>query len=159
MATIGWTQERMDEILVPVIRDMNQRENEGTQANITRFFGGGVGVGARQVTNADKEGAAPRNRTGKESGRMRNAFQRLRGEAARKRRVEGLGEEIVDDDAPALEDTSLEVNEPVAKPGARKREQSANEPGLGEDFDVADGDDDEAFEPKPKKKSRKKRRA
>ncbi|KAL2060770.1 hypothetical protein VTL71DRAFT_9412 [Oculimacula yallundae] len=46
MATIGWTQERTDEVLVPVIRDMNRREQEGTQANITRYFDGSVGVGA-----------------------------------------------------------------------------------------------------------------
>ncbi|KAL8766773.1 MAG: hypothetical protein Q9194_006170, partial [Teloschistes cf. exilis] len=43
MATIGWTRERTDEVLVPVIRDMNRREMEGTQANITQFFGGGAG--------------------------------------------------------------------------------------------------------------------
>ena len=80
MATIGWSQERTDEILVPVIRDMNKRDKEGTQANLTRFFTGAVGVGAT-------EGNAPRNRTGKESGRMANAFKRLRGEAARKTTV------------------------------------------------------------------------
>ena len=45
MATVGWSQERADEILVPVIKDMNKREVEGTQANITRFFGGQVGSG------------------------------------------------------------------------------------------------------------------
>lgn len=82
MATVGWGPDRTDEILVPVIRDMNRRVQEGTQANITRFFAGGVGVGAGTT-----EGAAPRNRTGKESGRMKNAYQRLRGEA-RKKRVE-----------------------------------------------------------------------
>ncbi|KAK3500579.1 hypothetical protein B0T13DRAFT_465718, partial [Neurospora crassa] len=36
MQTIGWSQERTDEVLVPVIRDMNKREREGTQSNITR---------------------------------------------------------------------------------------------------------------------------
>ncbi|RMZ78227.1 hypothetical protein DV738_g4048, partial [Chaetothyriales sp. CBS 135597] len=46
MATVGWSQERTDEILVPVVRDMNKREREGTQANLTRFFTGAVGVGA-----------------------------------------------------------------------------------------------------------------
>jgi len=45
MATIGWSQERTDEVLVPVIRDMNRRELEGTQSNITRFFDGAVGTG------------------------------------------------------------------------------------------------------------------
>ncbi|KAL5348967.1 DNA repair protein rad2 [Pseudogymnoascus australis] len=47
MATIGWTPERTDEVLVPVIQDMNRREAEGTQANITRYFDGAVGAGAR----------------------------------------------------------------------------------------------------------------
>lgn len=46
MATIGWSQERTDEVLVPVIRDMNRRELEGTQSNITRYFDGAVGTGA-----------------------------------------------------------------------------------------------------------------
>jgi len=52
MATIGWTQERTDEVLVPVIRDMNRREAEGTQTNITRFFDGAVGAGV----NTGKDG-------------------------------------------------------------------------------------------------------
>ena len=56
--TVGWSEERTDEILVPVIRDMNRREAEGTQANITRFFSGGVGAGA----------FAPRRRTFIEDG-------------------------------------------------------------------------------------------
>lgn len=51
MATIGWTQEHTDEVLVPVIRDMNRREAEGTQSNITRFFSGSVGAGASSGTH------------------------------------------------------------------------------------------------------------
>ena len=46
MATIGWDQQRTDEVLVPVIRDMNRREQEGTQSNITNFFNGTQGAGA-----------------------------------------------------------------------------------------------------------------
>ncbi|KAF2454265.1 hypothetical protein BDY21DRAFT_267496, partial [Lineolata rhizophorae] len=46
MATVGWSAERTDEVLVPVIRDMNRRELEGTQSNITHFFSGTVGAGA-----------------------------------------------------------------------------------------------------------------
>ena len=79
MATIGWNQERTDEILVPVVRDMNRREVEGTQANITKFFHGAVGVGAHA------EGART-GMKGKESGRMKTAYRRLRGEAERRRR-------------------------------------------------------------------------
>ncbi|KAL2439108.1 DNA repair protein rad13 [Exophiala dermatitidis] len=112
MATIGWSQERTDEVLVPVIRDMNRREMEGTQSNITRFLSGGVGVGAAPGGGGGGVGAArgqlvvggegpgnnteamvPRNRTGKESGRMKNAFKRLRGEAEKKRK-----RRVVDDD-------------------------------------------------------------
>ncbi|RCI12307.1 hypothetical protein L249_1314 [Ophiocordyceps polyrhachis-furcata BCC 54312] len=70
MSTIGWSQERTDEVLVPVIRDMNKREVEGTQSNITHFFGGGVGAGA-------KEAFAPRQRA-RGSKRMAAAVDKLR---------------------------------------------------------------------------------
>lgn len=70
MATIGWSQERTDEVLVPVIRDINQREQVGTQSNITGFFNGPQGAGA----------FAPRVRPGGQS-RMEKAFSRLRREA------------------------------------------------------------------------------
>ncbi|KAI9038555.1 ssDNA endodeoxyribonuclease RAD2 [Aspergillus affinis] len=70
MTTIGWSQERTDEVLVPVIRDMNQREQEGTQSNITNFFHGPTGAGA----------FAPRARPAGQS-RMEKAFGRLRREA------------------------------------------------------------------------------
>ncbi|ODA76118.1 hypothetical protein RJ55_08401 [Drechmeria coniospora] len=74
MSTIGWSKERTDEVLVPVIRDMNRRGVEGTQSNITRYFGGGVGVGA-------KEAFAPRQKA-KGSKRMAQAVDKLRGRAA-----------------------------------------------------------------------------
>ncbi|KAL8964358.1 MAG: hypothetical protein Q9183_004507 [Haloplaca sp. 2 TL-2023] len=87
MATIGWTQERTDEVLVPVIRDMNRRDTEGTQANITQFFGGGTGVGARQTTKGGNNSAfAPRRRVEGKSRRMESALGRLH-EQARKRTV------------------------------------------------------------------------
>lgn len=118
MATIGWSQDRTDEVLVPVIRDMNKRETEGTQSNITRFFSGGVGVGGRGIGGRNsglavggenipadgrtlQEPTAPRNRTGKESGRMRNAFKRLRGEAEKRRK--GLDETEDDDEVDEVE--------------------------------------------------------
>ncbi|EKD17163.1 uncharacterized protein L3040_005385 [Drepanopeziza brunnea f. sp. 'multigermtubi'] len=76
MATIGWSQERTDEVLVPVIRDMNRREQEGTQSNITRFFDGAVGAGVRGG------GANGNGNGGKGSKRMMDAVGRLK---ARKR--------------------------------------------------------------------------
>ncbi|KAL4804785.1 hypothetical protein BDV18DRAFT_142500 [Aspergillus unguis] len=80
MATIGWSEERTDEVLVPVIRDINQREQEGTQSNITSFFSGPQGAGA----------FAPRVRAGGQS-RMERAFSRLRREA-------GAGQDAQDGD-------------------------------------------------------------
>lgn len=73
MATIGWSQERTDEVLVPVIRDMNRRETEGTQSNITRYFEGAVGAGA---VGARSEAALARGEGG--SKRMREAVGRLK---------------------------------------------------------------------------------
>lgn len=73
-ATIGWSKERTDEVLVPVIRDMNRRSAEGTQSNITRFLSGGVGAGAR-------EAFAPRQRA-PGSKRIAVAVDRLRSNVA-----------------------------------------------------------------------------
>lgn len=79
MATIGWSKERTDEVLVPVIRDLNKRDMEGTQSNITRFFGGGVGAGAK--AQPQQEGFAPRQKT-QSSKRMAAAVDRLRANVA-----------------------------------------------------------------------------
>ncbi|KAK4132277.1 PIN domain-like protein [Trichocladium antarcticum] len=76
MATVGWDRERTDEVLVPVIRDMNRREAEGTQSNITRYFEGGVGLGPQG------EAFAPRQRVARGSRRMAEAVGRLRASAA-----------------------------------------------------------------------------
>ncbi|MCJ1292452.1 DNA repair protein rad2 [Xylographa carneopallida] len=104
MATIGWNQERADEILVPVIRDMNRRENEGTQANITQFFGGGVGVGAREKGNSNA--FAPRRRGEGKSKRMESALGRLHARA--KERTHG------EDDADGLDEAEQEEDTTVA---------------------------------------------
>ncbi|MCJ1459393.1 DNA repair protein rad2 [Mycoblastus sanguinarius] len=89
MATIGWSQERTDEVLVPVIKDMNRRENEGTQANITQFFGGGVGVGGKP-NGGGGSAFAPRRKVDGKSKRMETALGRLH-EQARTRTI-GEGE-------------------------------------------------------------------
>ncbi|KAH7327301.1 DNA excision repair protein-like protein [Rhexocercosporidium sp. MPI-PUGE-AT-0058] len=90
MATIGWTQERTDEVLVPVIRDMNRREQEGTQANITRYFDGAVGVGANtkgggrdKVTSQRMKDAVGKLKAKKKSGTDKdNPLGRTFGEEA-----------------------------------------------------------------------------
>lgn len=158
MATIGWSPERTDEVLVPVIRDMNKREMEGTQSNITRFFSGGVGAGGRGIggrssglamggenipTNGRtlQEPTAPRNRTGKESGRMKNAFKRLRGEAVKRRK----GLDVADDDEdgnsdevdgladPAFLEERLDGSDstPAASDAARGKGKGASRPNKG----------------------------
>ncbi|EGO51432.1 hypothetical protein NEUTE1DRAFT_70166 [Neurospora tetrasperma FGSC 2508] len=79
MQTIGWSQERTDEVLVPVIRDLNKREREGTQSNITRFFEGGVGSGTvRNLGGGGEEAFAPRRNEVKGSKRMVEAVGRLK---------------------------------------------------------------------------------
>ncbi|KAH8682434.1 hypothetical protein BX600DRAFT_374194 [Xylariales sp. PMI_506] len=118
MATIGWSQERTDEVLVPVIRDMNRREAEGTQSNITRYFEGSVGAGAKQKT---KEAFAPRQRV-QTSKRMVDAVNRLRANAG----VENLSAE-----AP------LEAREVPAS--GRKRKTRKDIAGEADDGDFVDG--------------------
>lgn len=38
MYNVGWTQERVDEVMVPLIKDMNRKLREGTQSSINEFF-------------------------------------------------------------------------------------------------------------------------
>jgi DNA excision repair protein ERCC-5 len=89
MATIGWSQERTDEVLVPVIRDMNRRETEGTQSNITRFFEGAVGAGVRGPAVGEVGNA------GSGSKRMKEAVGKLKARKSAKGPLEKtFGEEV-----------------------------------------------------------------
>ncbi|KAL2863832.1 ssDNA endodeoxyribonuclease RAD2 [Aspergillus lucknowensis] len=121
MATIGWSQERTDEVLVPVIRDMNQREQEGTQSNITSFFSGPQGAGA----------FAPRVRSDGQS-RMEKAFSRLRREA---------GAETQD-----LQDNSTETTPEGPRRdhqgGSQRRGRKAKGRKRGTATETGDSDDD-----------------
>ncbi|KAI1872226.1 uncharacterized protein JN550_003945 [Neoarthrinium moseri] len=131
MATIGWSQERTDEVLVPVIRDMNQRDAVGTQSNITRYFEGSVGVGA-------KEAFAPRHRV-QSSKRMVDAVNKLRAKAT----VDDLSEE-----AP------LEAGEGTAARGRRQRTKQSNVVQDGDDDFVDDDNGDDG----PQEVGRRKKR-
>lgn len=119
MATIGWSRERTDEVLVPVIKDMNKRGVEGTQSNITRYFEGSVGVGA-------KEAFAPRQRV-QGSKRMAEAVTKLRAKKP------GLG--------------SFDMTMPVvAPPGPKKagKKRKGRQPvTVLDDGDDDDDDDDD----------------
>lgn len=137
MATIGWSQERTDEVLVPVIRDMNKREQEGTQANITSFYHGPTGAGA----------FAPRVRNGGKS-RMENAFSRLRQEAATGQVVNG---DIIDADVDvAVDATSGDNPSPRSPSPGRTSGRKGKGKGTKRGTTTASQVDDEATSKKRK---------
>ena len=146
MATIGWSQERTDEVLVPVIKDMNRRENEGTQANLTQFFGGGVGVGGKP-NGGGGSAFAPRRRLEGKSKRMETALGRLH-EQARNRTI-GEGETIAEADAePATAgrgDAAVTSNAAADAKGtpqrtSKKRAAPVSAPGSDRDSEGGHGD-------------------
>jgi DNA excision repair protein ERCC-5 len=151
MATIGWSQERTDEVLVPVIRDMNRRMDEGTQANITKFFNGAVGVGAAGK-GPGGEAFAPRKRLAGASKRMGGALERMAAQAE-KRRSGGHVEEVeregdADEAVGAGQSTD---NGAPSKAKGRKRKQPAAEADEAADND----DDDESEFEAPQRKTKK----
>lgn len=142
MATIGWSSERTDEVLVPVIRDMNTRQMVGTQSNITAFLAEGsrVGAGAWAPRRRDDGGGGGRG------GRLVNALKgigaRARGENPSPAGGAGEVEE---------EGTGGEAARVVAKGKRRaKRKVVVDE----EEEEEEDGDGDAAYE-EPRKKARK----
>ncbi|GAB7325828.1 hypothetical protein MBLNU13_g09908t1 [Cladosporium sp. NU13] len=155
MATIGWSQERTDEVLVPVIRDMNRRMDEGTQANITKFFNGAVGVGAA-AKGPGGEAFAPRKRLAGASKRMGGALERMAAQAEKRRsggRVEdGASADIEPEDDGSDAQQSADKGT-LSKAKGRKRKQPATE---GEN-DA--GDDGESEYEAPARKSRRGRGA
>ncbi|KAL8820056.1 MAG: hypothetical protein Q9191_007596 [Dirinaria sp. TL-2023a] len=157
MATIGWSQERTDEVLVPVVKDMNRRENEGTQANITQFFGGAVGVGATRTS--EKEAYAPRRRIEK-SQRMANALGRLHARARESTLDDGEVAEAADEGAngqrDAISPDGIAESGPSRKSRAsKKRTAPVNASGSGSD----EGSSQEYTASKKAKKGRKGTRA
>lgn len=154
MVTIGWTQERTDEVLVPVIKDMNRRLDEGTQANITAFFDGGVGIGAAGV-NEKGEAYAPRKRVDP-SKRMGTALTRMaekakmkRGESMQQSRLDGDGDEgeVDVETVPAPKPSASTTN------GSRKRKTKV----AASKVQMASDDDDDAEFAEPAKKKPKRK--
>ncbi len=161
MATIGWSQERTDEVLVPVIKDMNRREDEGTQANITQFYGGSVGVGSKP--NGDSGSAfAPRRRgaDGK-SKRMETALGRLHQQA--RIRTIGEGETPLEANSQLNVDANVTLTEadgvdkdPKGTKSARKaRPRKRAAPQDTPDSGIESNDDDEYTVPKESRKKGK----
>lgn len=61
MFNLSWSQSRVDEVLVPLIRDMNRKKAEGTQSTIGEFFpleyismSKNIGIGNRMKSAAAK---------------------------------------------------------------------------------------------------------
>jgi DNA excision repair protein ERCC-5 len=155
MATIGWSQERTDEVLVPVIRDMNRRMDEGTQANITKFFNGGVGVGAAGK-GPGGEAFAPRKRLAGASKRMGGALERMAAQAEKRRsggRVEEGESADGEPEGEAVDTQQSADTDAPSKAKGRKRKQPATE--VEEDLE----DDDESEFEAPARKSRRGRGA
>ncbi|KAK6538679.1 DNA repair protein rad2 [Orbilia ellipsospora] len=124
MATIGWTSDRTDEVLVPVIRDMNRKVAEGNQVNLTNFFSGSTGAGA----------FAPRIREANKSKRMENALMSLHKQAMKRQgsniSADGQEEEKVrEDDMSSSTDEELQgivsLNGRVRVPASGKNKTPA----------------------------------
>ncbi|KAI9816062.1 MAG: DNA repair protein rad2 [Pycnora praestabilis] len=158
MATIGWSQERTDEVLVPVIKDINRRENEGTQANLTNFFSGGGGVGA----------FAPRRRKEGKSRRLETALGRLQEQAKSKRNgrfkdgavgegdIESAEDEDVqghiDGDGAVAEGADVTENAVSRSKKSAPRKRKAAKVPISSSSETGSGDEYEA--PKKSKKAR-----
>jgi DNA excision repair protein ERCC-5 len=153
---IGWSWERTDEVLVPVIRDMNRREQEGTQANITRFFEGSVGAGAfaPRVRNATAGPSGKKKGTGAAGKRLGAALSKLaEREGARGAAGDEGGDEVAEE-ADALTGDEDAVS---SKASGKKKRKAASKaaPVPDDDFEQ---DEDELYEEPTKKKPRKTRK-
>ncbi|KAF2273714.1 PIN domain-like protein [Westerdykella ornata] len=151
---IGWSWERTDEVLVPVIRDMNRREKEGTQSNITRFFEGGVGAGAFAPRVRDAGGApGSGGMLGRRKGRLGAALTRL---AEREKGTRSEAEIPGDGNGEGLAAQDIEA-QGAEKHGTKRRGgRTVVEDGV-EDGETGAADDDEEYT-EPRKKARRTRK-
>lgn len=141
MATVGWSQDRIDEVLVPVIRDMNQKQAEGTQSNITHFFEGGTGAGA----------FAPRKRAEGKSKRMERAMVSLHEQALRKRGAGREEEEEVEENGE--KEVELEPKRKRAKRSKPRVKRKARETAEEEDDGYRDEDEGVVVETAKRRKT------
>jgi DNA excision repair protein ERCC-5 len=151
---IGWSWERTDEVLVPVIRDMNRREKEGTQANITRFFEGGVGAGAFAPRVRNEAGGPSGKKKGKAAAgkRLGAALSRLAEREGARGGVEGGDGDVVGDEGG--EDDDAVPSNGTATRKKRKGGNKAASVSADDDFE----EEDEAYEEPKKKRPRKARK-
>lgn len=160
-AQIGWSSERTDEVLVPVIKDMNRREKEGTQANITRFFEGGVGAGAfapRVRGNADGSGPSGKKKGKAAAGkRLGAALSRL----AEREGARGGADDEDDEEAEKALDAAGGDAEPAqtAKAKRTKRKAPVSLAAMEEEPEDEDDDEDAAYQEPKKKRAKRTRKA
>ncbi|KAF9735609.1 hypothetical protein PMIN03_009952 [Paraphaeosphaeria minitans] len=149
---IGWSAERTDEVLVPVIKDMARREKEGTQSNLTRFFEGGVGAGAfaprvRGAVGEQRGKGAAGKRLGAALTRL---AQREKGGGGNGEGANGEGRE-----------GQTEADGNASMDGGTKRRRRGGKKAAPEVQDEVDGQEDgvedEAYVEPKKKKARKTR--
>jgi DNA excision repair protein ERCC-5 len=157
---IGWSWERTDEVLVPVIKDMTRREKEGTQSNITKYFDGGVGAGAfapRVRNGAGAPGGPSGAKKGKGAAgkRLGAALTRL---AERGRDAGGDGEQGGGAMAAEVEG-GAPPSEAASGDGGTKRRRGGRKKAaaLEDDSEDEDNGEDELYA-EPKRKARKTRK-
>jgi DNA excision repair protein ERCC-5 len=152
---IGWSSERTDEVLVPVIKDMNRREKEGTQANITRFFEGGVGAGAfaPRVRNAEGGPSGKKKGTGAAGKRLGAALNRLAGKDGEAEGGVAAGGEAGDGDATVTGATGRRKRKAASKPMSLAEKEDG-----GAAASVEEEEEDELYKEPIQKKPRKTRK-
>lgn len=158
---IGWSRERTDEVLVPVIKDMNRREKEGTQSNITRFFEGSVGAGAfaPRIRDAGTGGPSGQKKGRAAAGkRLASALTRLaEKERSRGDSEEENGNEDAAGDAEAVEMERLPEPRSLASLNRKKRKNPR--PGTpGTASEDVEGEEEDELYAEPKKRQRKARK-
>jgi DNA excision repair protein ERCC-5 len=120
MSALGWTQERTDQTLVPVIKDMNRKQAEGTQANITSFIDGTTAAGS----------FAPRVTLQGKSSRIKKAISSLHEKARRPSSGEERGyQENTDDtvDESARKKRPMSMREIAAAVGKSTAAENGDE--------------------------------
>ncbi|KAF8253994.1 PIN domain-like protein [Wilcoxina mikolae CBS 423.85] len=149
MNTLGWSKEKTDEILLPVVKDMNRKVAEGSQVNITNFFGGVVGAGA----------FAPRVRAAGGSKRMEQAMAMLKGKAdeAGEENEQELPERVPISmgERFAQAEREREEEQVVKEPPKKKKRRAPAKRKMPIEADEDNGDGGEELEKEPPKKRRK----
>ncbi|KAH7127080.1 hypothetical protein B0J11DRAFT_527151 [Dendryphion nanum] len=153
---IGWSWERTDEVLVPVIRDMNRREKEGTQSNITRFFDGAVGAGAfapRVRSEMSYGPSGEKKGKGAAGKRLGAALTKL---AEREKGGRDGDVEVLDGSDEPVVQAPISLSA-ASKGKKRKGGRAAQAAAVSDELEAGDDDEDDLYS-EPRKKTRRSRK-